>query len=72
MSNNHIETVITQSKLKELLHYDKETGIFTWAVARARRVKAGDEAGSKTVYGYLQIRISVQSTLKSYKAHRLA
>jgi hypothetical protein len=59
---------MTQSELKELLHYDSATGIFTWAVDRSQRVKAGMEAGSKHSYGYTVIRING----KNYTAHRLA
>ena len=59
---------LTAEKLRELLHYDPATGIFTWKVSTARRVKVGDIAGYSNGNGYLQI--SVQSRL--YLAHRLA
>ena len=59
---------ITAEKLRELLHYDPATGIFTWKIGSANQVKAGDAAGCPTGNGYLQIRL--QSRL--YKAHRLA
>ena len=59
---------ITAEKLRELLHYDQETGIFTWKVGSANQVKAGDVAGCPDGKGYLLI--SVHSRL--YKAHRLA
>lgn len=59
---------LTAEKLRELLHYDQETGIFTWKVSTSNRVKVGDVAGCPDGHGYLLI--SVQSRL--YKAHRLA
>lgn len=58
---------ITQNELKELLHYDPETGVFTWKVDRGSRYKAGSRAGSVGSYGYREIRLSN----KLYKEHRL-
>ena len=48
--------MITQARLKELLHYDATTGIFTWAVSR-RCVRAGDIAGTMQHNGYRAIKI---------------
>jgi len=59
--------MITQELLKELLHYDPETGIFVWKKKISCKVIVGGIAGSKT-NGYLEIGIFG----KSYKAHRLA
>ncbi len=59
---------ITAERLQELLHYDPETGIFTWKVRTSRSVKVGDVAGCQGGHGYQQIRI--QS--RNYLAHRLA
>ena len=59
---------LTAEKLRELLHYEPETGIFTRKVSTAHNVKVGDVAGSQDRHGYL--RIMVQS--RRYKAHRLA
>ena len=58
---------LTQSRLKELLHYNPETGIFTWLVSK-KGVKIGNIAGSVNSIGYRYI--SVDRIL--YKASRLA
>lgn len=58
---------LTQSRLKELLHYDPKTGVFIWKISRGKR-KAGSVAGGFSSYGYVEIRIDTVS----YKAHRLA
>jgi hypothetical protein len=59
---------LTQNKLKEILNYDNDNGIFTWKINPARNVNCGDIAGSLTVLGYIHITINK----KTYKAHRLA
>ena len=61
-------SILTAEYLRSILHYDQETGIFTWKVRTSTRVKVGDAAGCPGGDGYLQIRI--QSRL--YQAHRLA
>lgn len=53
-------------RLKELLHYDPDTGLFTWLTDRGR-AKQGDAAGNH-VNGYLRVRIH----RKDYLLHRLA
>lgn len=60
--------MLTQAKLKEVLHYDPETGVFTWKVPIANCIRVGAVAGSKDSYGYHKIAIKG----KTYKAHRLA
>ena len=59
---------LTAEYLRSILHYDPETGIFTWKVSTSRRVKVGDVAGCSNGDGYL--RLWLQSRL--YLAHRLA
>ena len=60
--------IITQSRLKELLEYDSETGIFIRKVTTCSRAKTGDIAGGLTSYGYTRIMIDS----KFYQCHRLA
>lgn len=64
--------MITQEELKKLLHYDPETGIFTWLKTAARRLKIGQIAGSirKDKDGKSYTLISVNN--KRYLAHRLS
>lgn len=60
---------LTQERLKELLRYDPDTGLFTWIVGNGRRTdQAGRRAGCPNAKGY--IRISVDQ--RAYMAHRLA
>ena len=58
----------TAERVKELLDYDPDTGVFTWRVKRGGAVAPGDTAGTKDSRGYVQI--GVDRTL--YLAHRLA
>ncbi|ADJ55368.1 HNH endonuclease [Escherichia phage RB16] len=59
--------MITQSRLKELLTYDKETGIFHWKVKLNNNHDITKPAG--VVYdGYVRIQVDG----KKYRAHRLA
>ena len=60
--------MITQQELKSLLCYSHETGVFTWRIAKSRKIKAGDIAGNTHIRGHIDIRIN----RKLYKAHRLA
>jgi len=59
--------MITRAKLKKILDYDRETGVFKWLVSPTSTVRAGDVAG-KNRHGY--ILIGFQG--KKYFAHRLA
>lgn len=57
----------TAERLRELFHFDPETGIFTRRVS-VSNVKAGDVAGFLRVDGYWYIRVDGTQ----YLAHRLA
>lgn len=57
------------SELREQLHYDPETGIFTWKVSKSGPgIKPGREAGTTHVKGYRRITLCC----KDYLAHHLA
>lgn len=66
---------ITQEYLKEILHYNKLTGLFRWKVdiysgrnKKQKHVSIGDLAGTVNSKGYLRIGINH----KSYLCQRLA
>jgi hypothetical protein len=65
---NIAQNALTQQRLKELLDYDLETGVFTWKVGRKGTAK-GDVAGClHKDTGYLRIGIDYVD----YMSHRLA
>ena len=58
--------ILTQKELQRLLHYNPETGVFTWKIGLGT-VKSGSVAGGVDDKGY--DRISIHG--KAYKSHRL-
>lgn len=60
--------MLTAERIREVLSYDPETGVFTWRISPSTRVKVGDVAGHIDIKGYRRISIG----RKVYKAHRLA
>lgn len=59
---------LTAARLRELLHYDTETGVFTHIATKRQRVIAGNVAGSTAQNGYRKHRIDGGT----YSGHRLA
>lgn len=70
MNNAKVVKMLTLSVdvLKENLHYNPETGIFTRIKSNNNRVKIGDVAGSLNKNGYIYIEINSIA----YRANRLA
>jgi hypothetical protein len=60
--------LISQERLKQVLWYDQESGIFRWRYSLNNRTKAWKIAGVKLPKGYIHIGIDK----KMYRAHRLA
>lgn len=58
---------LTAERLREVLHYDPETGVFTWLVKTSNRVHVGRVAGTSHKIGYRMIAIDGHL----YYAHRL-
>jgi hypothetical protein len=58
----------TAERVRELLDYNPETGIFTWKVFRAGKAVAGSVAGKINSHGYREIRVDGARI----GAHRLA
>lgn len=59
---------LTQERLKDLLHYDPETGIFNWLSRMSSKTPAGAIAGTLNSRGYVTITLNGKKLL----AHRLA
>lgn len=58
---------ITVERLRELVHYDPCTGVFTWLQDRGPR-HAGEQAGTITKQGYRQLALD----RSQYRANRMA
>lgn len=55
-------------RIRELLHYNRRTGVFTWRVRTSNRIAVGDVAGLVSDQGYRLIGVDGVR----YRAHRLA
>lgn len=63
------EANLTAERLREVLHYNPDTGVFTWVRPPLRgHVKPGMVAASRVSNGYLRVKIDTQP----YLLHRLA
>lgn len=61
--------IVSHKRLKEVLNFDPETGIFTWLINTGKKQKKGKEAGCiSSISGYRVIGIDK----RIYTAHRLA
>jgi hypothetical protein len=60
--------MLTASYVREILHYDRESGDLTWKQALSRRAKVGSIAGTRQKRGERIIMIAG----RNHKAHRLA
>lgn len=54
--------------VREYLHYDPASGIFTWVKSPARKIRIGSRAGYSSVNGYRALKLRGQTVLE----HRLA
>lgn len=60
--------MLTAERLREVLHYEPQTGVFTRLVRTSHNMRVGDVAGTRLKAGYIQVGIDG----KNYYAHRLA
>jgi len=68
------ELALTQEVLKERLHYDKNTGVFTWLNVKvnATNVRGKVAGNTNKVSGYIVIGLTPTDKTYWYTAHRLA
>lgn len=57
---------LTAARVRELLDYNPDTGVFTWKISPAQRIKRGTVAGAAAEY------VRIQIGGRKLRAHRLA
>lgn len=62
------DRTLTAQRLREMLSYDSETGVFRWKIRPTNRIHVGDLAGGFTDRGYWLIKVD----RRGYRAHQLA
>ena len=62
------KSTLTAERLREVLRYDPETGLWQWRTTIAKRARAGSPAGTLKRSGYVRINIFGVA----YPSHRLA
>lgn len=60
--------MVTVDRLRQVLNYNPETGVFIWKIPTGKRTKVGSVAGSIRKDGYRPIKVDGHR----YLAHRLA
>jgi hypothetical protein len=63
-----IRAALLAERVRELLHYDPDTGVFTWRVHRGGLAKAGTVAGTPNGDGYR--RLSIDG--RPFRVHQVA
>ena len=61
---------LSQERLKEILSYDPDTGVFHWLLQKGNRVKAGDVAGAPYTPERPYVKIQIDGF--KWNGHRLA
>lgn len=60
--------ILTAARLREVLHYDPETGYFKWALRISSKCPSGKLAGTITHWGYAHTKVDKEG----HYCHRLA
>jgi hypothetical protein len=63
-----MDFALTYERLKTLIHYNQDTGVFIWIAKPSPKISIGAPSGTKNAHGYVYIHIDG----KDYLAHRLA
>lgn len=63
--------MITTERLRELVTYDPETGVFRWKIHRSNKCRIGDVAGTDPPVGQKNRYVLIRIDDRLYRAHRL-